>query len=70
MRILINFLLLIEIISYKIDYRKYRGNFPFIYRPIDPYEKMVHELELIKEDQLLLSEKIKINTTNLNKTIS
>jgi len=69
MRILINFLLLIQTFSHKIDYRQYRGKFPLIYIPTDPLEKMVHELELIKEQQLL-SEKIKNNSTNLNKTIS
>jgi len=69
MRILIHFLLLISVFSHRIDYRKFRGKFPLIYIPTDPFEKMVHELEIIKENQLLFEE-INNNGTNLNKTIS
>ena len=72
LRILIHFLLLISVFSHRIDYRKFRGKFPLIYIPTDPFEKMVHELDTtsskLNESKTLLENVINGNI-KLNKRI-
>ena len=60
-----NYLFLFFLITYVSGYKsKYRGNIVFPFVPNSPLEKMIYELDIIKEQQM------KMNDTNINKTIS